>query len=99
MGYDIKSTETFRKWLDNIKDATAKRKILARFDRIRVGNLGDHKAISANLFEFRMFFGPGFRVYFTIQGHEIVFLLASGDKSTQKRDITKAKKLLSQLED
>jgi putative addiction module killer protein len=64
-----------------------------------IGSFGDHKIISANLFELRMFFGPGFRVYFTIQGRKIIFLLAGGDKSTQKKDIAKAKELQKQLEE
>jgi len=64
-----------------------------------IGSFGDHKTISLNLFELRMFFGPGFRVYYTIQGREIIFLLAGGDKSTQKKDIVKAEELLKQLED
>ena len=45
-----------------------------------------------------MFFGSGFRVYYTIQEHEFIFLLAGGDKSGQKKDIAKAKELLRQLE-
>lgn len=64
-----------------------------------IGFFGDRKTITANLFELRMFFGSGFRVYYTIQGQNIIFLLAGGDKSTQKNDIVKAKKLLNQLEE
>jgi len=57
-----------------------------------------NKQSAEHLFELRMFFGPGFRVYYTIQGREIIFLLAGGDKSSQKKDITKARELLKQLE-
>lgn len=64
-----------------------------------IGAFGDHKIIDANLFELRMFFGPGYRVYFTIRGREIIFLLAGGDKSTQTKDIAKAKELLEELEE
>ncbi|MBW2164242.1 MAG: type II toxin-antitoxin system RelE/ParE family toxin [Deltaproteobacteria bacterium] len=60
--------------------------------------IAEHKTISANLFELRMFFSPGFRVYYTIQGREIIFLLAGGNKSSQKKDIAKARELLQQLE-
>jgi putative addiction module killer protein len=65
---------------------------------IKPGVTAEHKTISTNLFELRMFFGPGFRVYYTIQGREIIFLLAGGDKSSQQKDIAKAIKLLNQLE-
>ncbi|SDE21378.1 putative addiction module killer protein [Desulfuromonas thiophila] len=64
-----------------------------------VGSFGDHKQIGDGLFELRLFFGPGFRVYYTVRGREIIFLLAGGDKSTQKKDIALAQQLLNQMED
>ena len=54
-----------------------------------IGSFGDHKTIGTNLFELRMFFGPGFRVYYTIQGRDIIFLLAGGDKSIGMTEVAK----------
>ena len=98
MRYELRSTKQYDKWLVGIKDRQARNRILRRIDSMAIGSFGDHKTIGANLFELRMFFGPGFRVYYTIQGHEIIFLLAGGDKSSQKKDIAKARELLKQLE-
>ena len=99
MQYKLRNTKQYRKWINGIKDKMTRFRILNRIDAMTEGSFGDHKAISANLCELRMFFGPGYRVYYTIQGREIIFLLAGGDKSTQKRDIAKAKELLKQLEE
>jgi putative addiction module killer protein len=93
MKYELRSTTQYDKWFAGIKDRQARNKILRRIDSMTIGSFGDHKTISVNLFELRMFFGPGFRVYYTIQGHEIIFLLGGGDKSSQKKYITKAKVL------
>ncbi|MCD6250200.1 MAG: type II toxin-antitoxin system RelE/ParE family toxin, partial [candidate division Zixibacteria bacterium] len=98
MKYELRSTKQYDKWLAGIKDRQARNRILRRIDSMVIGSFGDHKTISANLFELRMFFSPGFRVYYTIQGREIIFLLAGGDKSSQKKDIAKARELLQQLE-
>jgi putative addiction module killer protein len=67
--------------------------------RIENGNFGDTKTLSANLFELRCFFGGGIRVYYTIRSQQIVLLLVGGDKTSQNRDIEKAKAILSTLED
>lgn len=72
---------------------------LRRIDSMRIGSFGDHKPIQANLFELRLFFGPGYRVYYTVKNERIIFLLAGGDKSTQPKDIEKALALLQTLED
>ncbi len=98
MHYELQSTKQYNKWFSGIKDRQVRNRILRRIDSMTIGFFGDHKTISANLFELRMFFGSGFRVYYTIQGREIIVLLAGGDKSTQKNDIAKATKLLKQLE-
>lgn len=62
-------------------------------------HFGDHKALAANLFELRLFFGPGYRIYYTVKWKEITRLLAGGDKSTQVSDIAKAAELVKELED
>jgi len=98
MKYELQSTEHFNKWLAKIKDRDAHARILRRIDSMCIGSLGDCKTIKANLFELRLFFGPGYRVYYTIKNKRIVFLLAGGDKSTQSKDIEKALSLLQILE-
>ncbi|CAK8718572.1 MAG: type II toxin-antitoxin system RelE/ParE family toxin [Candidatus Electrothrix sp.] len=99
MEYELRSTKQFDKWFAGLKDRQSRNRIARRLDSMVIGSFGDHKTITANLFELRMFFGPGFRVYFTILGREVIFLLAGGDKSTQKKDIAKAKELQKRLEE
>ncbi len=73
--------------------------IYARLDAVGNGSFRDHKQISTDLFELRFFFGSGYRIYYTIQNNEVVFLVAGGDKSSQDKDIKRAIKLLSTLEE
>lgn len=73
-------------------------RIISRFDRIQMGNFGDYKKLDENLFELRFFFGPGFRIYFTIKDEKVVFLLCGGNKSTQSKDIKKARIIIDELE-
>lgn len=84
----------FITWLNSIKDKTTQRKIKLRIDRLTDGNFGDCKAVGENINELRMFFGPGYRVYYTIDEDILVILLTGGDKSTQTEDIKKAKEYL-----
>ncbi len=99
MRYELRKTEIFDRWFTKLKDRSAKIKILARLDRVENGNFGDYKQIDKNLFELRIFFGPGYRIYYTIRGNTIVILLTGGKKATQSKDIEKAKALLNELED
>ncbi|MDA3979002.1 MULTISPECIES: type II toxin-antitoxin system RelE/ParE family toxin [Gallibacterium] len=89
----IKSTETFDKWLDNLKDLRARAKIQVRIKRLQLGNFGDVKPIGEGLSELRITEGKGYRLYLKNQNGVIVILLCGGDKSTQKADIEKAKSL------
>ena len=98
MRYQLEDTVEYRKWFKKLKDATTKIKILARLARVENGNFGDHKQIDRNLFELRFFFGPGYRIYYTVKGMQIVLLLVGGDKSSQAKDIEKAKSLIYELE-
>jgi putative addiction module killer protein len=99
MRFELRKTEIFDRWFAKLKDRSAKIKILARLDRVENGNFGDYKQIDKNLFELRIFFGPGYRIYYTIRGNTIVILLTGGKKATQSKDIEKAKTLLNELED
>lgn len=83
-------TEPFTKWLNGLNDARNRRRILTRLRRLEHGNFGDTKPVKAGVYELRLFFGPGFRVYFGEIGENLVVLLCGGDKSTQHRDIDTA---------
>jgi putative addiction module killer protein len=93
----IRETETFKKWIRDLKDKIAQTIITARIRRITVGNFGDVKPVGDGVSELRIDYGPGFRVYFTQRGQEIIILLCGGDKSTQRRDIETAKLIAQNL--
>lgn len=96
--YQINATDAYIKWFKKLKDRTAKVRILARLTNIESGSLGDTKPLDSNVSEFRIPYGPGYRVYYTMKQDVIVLLLIGGDKSTQKRDIEKAKALYLEWE-
>ena len=81
----------FREYLAGLKDVVGKAKILTRIERAEKGNFGDYKDLGkAGLFEMRDDFGPGYRIYFSVEGDEIILLLLAGTKRSQSKDITKA---------
>ena len=69
-----------------------------RIERMEHGNFGDVKSINASISELRIQTGPGYRVYFTKREEQIIILLVGGDKSTQSKDIEKAKKILKEID-
>ena len=84
----------FLDWLNSIKDLKIQRRIKLRIDRLIDGNFGDTKLVGDKLYELRLFFGAGYRVYYTIEDNILVILFTGGDKSTQTKDIEKAKEYL-----
>jgi putative addiction module killer protein len=96
--YQLQRTDVFDKWLAGLRDAKGKARILARLESVRLGNLGDSKSLSGGLHELRVFAGPGYRVYFAPRGEIVIVLLCGGDKSSQQRDIARARRLLADLE-
>lgn len=95
----IKFTTEFEKWMASLRDLRAKAKITMRIKRIENGdNLGDFKPLGDGLNELRIRTGPGYRVYFTHENGQLVVLIAGGDKSSQSRDIEKAKKIMKEIE-
>ncbi len=96
---ELIKTGEFDKWLRSLRDRNAVVRIAARLDRMAVGNAGDVKALGGGLSELRIDYGPGYRVYFMQRGPIIVVLLCGGDKSTQDKDIKRAKKLAEDWRD
>jgi len=94
MQYEARQTETFARWLRNLRDRKAQTIIAARIARVLLGNFGDTKMLGDGLCELRIAFGPGYRLYYTIEDGTIVILLAGGDKSSQSRDIAAARAML-----
>ena len=98
MEYEIVTTNIFDEWLTNLKDIKFKARILARIDRVQAGNFGDCKHIESNLYELRFFFGPGFRVYYTMRGNTVILLLNGGNKATQNKDIKRAIAIMEEIQ-
>ena len=96
---EIRQTEVFANWLANLRDRKAKARVQVRIDRMETGNFGDVAPVGQGASEMRIFYGPGYRVYFVQKGTVVILLLCGGDKSTQSHDINKAKELANQLED
>lgn len=82
----------FSEWLNTLRDIGARALIRKRLNRLRIGNFGDTQNLGNGIHELRIFYGPGYRVYFGLDGKDIVVLLCGGDKKSQKRDIKKAEK-------
>ncbi len=80
-------------WLKSIKDMQTKQRVQNRLDRVERGNLGDCKPVGQGIFELRMDFGAGYRIYYAVAGTTLIVLLVGGDKSTQDKDILAAQKL------
>jgi len=92
--YTLVETSDFSGWVRSLKDHVARAKILVRTKRLAEGNMGDVKHFDG-ISEMRINHGPGYRVYFARDGSTIFLLLTGGSKSTQPKDIAKARKLLA----
>ncbi len=90
-----KGKSPFKEWLNTLSTNT-KDRVISKLFRIQNGNLGDYKRVGTGVFEFRLFFCGGLRIYFGKDGEEIILLLCGGDKNSQKRDIEKALEYWSQ---
>jgi len=80
----------FRDWLSQL-DLAIRARVQARVLRFETGNLGDHKEVGGGVWEARLDFGPGYRLYFGCRGNELILLLLGGDKRSQKKDIKRAR--------
>ena len=82
-------TNPFRHWLLTL-DTKTRARVQARIFKVESGNLGSYRSVGDGIFEFKMDFGPGYRIYFSFIEGETLLLLVGGDKSSQKKDIRKA---------
>ena len=88
---DPNGREPFTEWLKSLRDQRTRKRIQTQIHRIESGNLGDHKPVGDGVFELRLHFGAGYRIYFGELDNTIILLLCGGDKSSQDRDIVRAK--------
>jgi putative addiction module killer protein len=93
MRYEIEKTDVFDKWLKKLRDRQAVLAIAKRLDRAILGNFGDVAPVGDGISEMRIFIGKGYRLYYVIRDHRIIVLLCGGDKTTQKKDIARAKNM------
>lgn len=96
--YRLEETAVFSRWLRGLKDLKARAAIVLRLRHVASGHMGDTKSVGHGVSEFRWHIGPGYRVYFCQRGDQIILLLAGGDKSTQARDIARAKQLAKEYQ-
>ena len=89
----IRKSAVYKKWFQALRDYKARARIIIRLKRLAEGNLGDVKPVGDGIMEMRIFYGPGYRIYYKQMGRELIVLLCGGDKSTQEKDIMKAKEI------
>jgi putative addiction module killer protein len=83
----------YQEWFNALRDKRTKALVLNRIDRVGLGNFGNCRSVGLGVYELKIYHGPGIRVYFGLEGSEVVILLCGGDKSTQSKDISTAHKL------
>ncbi len=96
--FSLEETLEFAKWLSGLRDRKAKAKITDRIKRASNGNFGDYRSVQGGVFEMRVDYGPGYRVYFFQRGKELVILLCGGDKRRQDFDVVHAKRQKEEIE-
>lgn len=97
--YTVIQLPEFVDWLQDLKDRPTRVRLANRLRKAQLGNLGDVKQVGGSVWEMREFFGPGWRMYYILQGELLIVMLGGGDKSTQPTDIARAVALAASLED
>lgn len=95
--YSLEQSPDFNRWLRKLRDREGQLRIRKRLVRLSNGHVGDCKSIGSGVYELRMFFGPGYRVYFVVRHDVVILLLAGGDKDSQTSDVVRAKALAKEL--
>ena len=96
---ELLKTDVFDRWLTKLRDARGAARVQARLDRLAMGNPGDAKSVGEGVIEMRINYGPGYRVYYVRRGAMVILLLCGGDKSTQAKDIARAKQMVHALKE
>jgi putative addiction module killer protein len=94
---EIRQTAIFTKWFEGLRDRSTRARIAVRLRRLEQGNAGQHRVLTEGVVELKVDIGPGYRVYYTQRGSELVVLLVGGDKSNQQRDIAQALQLAKEI--
>ena len=89
----LDKTDEYAQWIDALKDAAGRARILVRVERLISGNPCQHRNLTGGVSELKIDVGPGYRVYYSQRGSRLLILLAGGDKSSQSKDIELAIKL------
>ena len=95
--FNFQRSQAFADWLDSLRDTIGKARIIARLRAAEHGNFGDCESVGEAVYEMRVHYGPGYRMYFTRRGEVVYLLLVGGDKSTQKRDIKRAMQMAQNI--
>lgn len=94
---EVRETEVFRRWMEDLRDTVAKARIAARIRQLAFGLIGDARPVGEGVSELRVHTGPGYRVYVVRRGEVLIVVLCAGDKDTQGRDIARAKVMAREL--
>lgn len=94
---EVRQSAIFSEWLAGLRDRNAHARIIVRIRRMELANPGDVKPVGDGVSEMRVDYGPGYRIYFTRMGNTVVILLCGGDKSTQRRDIARARQMAKEI--
>jgi putative addiction module killer protein len=95
--FDVVTTVLFDQWLSNLRDRRAQARITSRIERLSSGNPGHVKPLGEGVIEMKIDTGPGYRVYYKQVGKMIIVILCGGDKSSQEKDIQKAKQIAARF--
>lgn len=95
--FEVIQTDEFETWLEDLRDRRARAQIAKRIVRVQSGLLGDVEPVGEGVSELRVHYGPGYRLYFVRRGQVVIILLCGGDKSSQARDIARAKDMAKEV--
>ena len=95
---EIRLTQEFKNWLVALVDGITQARIIKRIDRLASGNSGQSRSVGEGIVELKIDYGPGYRVYYIAKGSVLIVLLCGGDKSSQEKDIRRAKEIAVNLD-